>query len=670
MVRLGSETPTIGESEIQIRAPAWDVFDKRVLRFYGYFDEMVPESPLEKHRVRRVIILYYLEDDTVSVHEPHEVNSGLSQGTILKRGRIDGLDVESWRVGKTITLCSRVVTLTDLDGFTKDYYHARGVAQPEAIPVPIDAYAEKLERRSDSSWAADLPPLGKKVHVDSHKVMQQLENDRKVCRFFAVVDENNERRHFIILYFLADNSVEIREQFPINAGRDTASVFFRRGRVADSGHPITAGLSKGDEKVIDLKKFSIGACIHLIHKKFFVYDADKFTRDWFSSHFHIELGSRVDISIEEPGAKSIIPTPPYTGYGSWDDSMGSVFALNPKQPKKDLFKLFVNEGKLLRFNCRFANPSVQDKVRRFVLTYYLSDDHVSIHEPPLRNSGIIGGKFLERGVYMNALSGKLLSPQQLTVGREIDIVGRRFIIESCDRYTEKYLENPVDSIKPVTSVVAIANEVRRKLFQMMPMLHDTFRKMDRDGKSTLTIDKFREVLGRFGFILSDNDSLAIMQLFDANQNGQISYLEFCDMVYDDDFFTDKPEHGDLTDQSAGRGFGLVPLNEYRSRTESSLAHRSEQEKAKRAMAEVTELLYSRSAMDQRLLKEIANLANNSHFANSEQLRGAFMNLGHAFDQKDVDRIVGGSMEIGETISRFDYIALVKRIKVNYHKLIV
>lgn len=28
-------------------------------------------------------------------------------------------------------------------------------------------------------------------------------------------------------------------------------------------------------------------------------------------------------------------TPPYTGYGSWDDSMGSVTHLIPKLPKKD-----------------------------------------------------------------------------------------------------------------------------------------------------------------------------------------------------------------------------------------------------------------------------------------------------------------------------------------------
>ena len=44
----------------------------------------------------------------------------------------------------------------------------------------------------------------------------------------------------------------------------------------------------------------------------------------------------------------------YTGYGSWDDSMASVIALIPKKPKKDLAKLFFNEGKTLRFSAKFS----------------------------------------------------------------------------------------------------------------------------------------------------------------------------------------------------------------------------------------------------------------------------------------------------------------------------
>lgn len=40
------------------------------------------------------------------------------------------------------------------------------------------------------------------------------------------------------------------------------------------------------------------------------------------------------------------------------------------------------------------NP--KDESRRFVLSYFLSNDMISIFEKPTRNSGIISGKFLEK----------------------------------------------------------------------------------------------------------------------------------------------------------------------------------------------------------------------------------------------------------------------------------
>lgn len=40
------------------------------------------------------------------------------------------------------------------------------------------------------------------------------------------------------------------------------------------------------------------------------------------------------------------------------------------------------------------SPNPDDKKRRFALSYFLATDMMSIYEPPVRNSGIIGGKFL------------------------------------------------------------------------------------------------------------------------------------------------------------------------------------------------------------------------------------------------------------------------------------
>merc|ERR1719199_1563599 len=67
--------------------PAWDALDRHVLRFYGFFQEAVAESNMENYRVRRAIIYYYLEDDTMHITEPRIDNAGLPQGTLIRRHR-------------------------------------------------------------------------------------------------------------------------------------------------------------------------------------------------------------------------------------------------------------------------------------------------------------------------------------------------------------------------------------------------------------------------------------------------------------------------------------------------------------------------------------------------------------------------------------------------------
>ena len=50
-----------------------------MLRWYGYFKEAVTESAVENFRVRKVVIFFYLEDNSCQVVEPKEDNSGLPQ---------------------------------------------------------------------------------------------------------------------------------------------------------------------------------------------------------------------------------------------------------------------------------------------------------------------------------------------------------------------------------------------------------------------------------------------------------------------------------------------------------------------------------------------------------------------------------------------------------------
>jgi len=50
------------------------------MKFKGWYNESVPETPSEQYRIRYVDIMYFLEDDSMSIVEPKVENSGLSQG--------------------------------------------------------------------------------------------------------------------------------------------------------------------------------------------------------------------------------------------------------------------------------------------------------------------------------------------------------------------------------------------------------------------------------------------------------------------------------------------------------------------------------------------------------------------------------------------------------------
>ena len=56
--------------------------DRKILRWTAKFNTQVPEDV-----DRRFIIMYYLADDTISIFEPAQKNSGIQEGKFLERGK-------------------------------------------------------------------------------------------------------------------------------------------------------------------------------------------------------------------------------------------------------------------------------------------------------------------------------------------------------------------------------------------------------------------------------------------------------------------------------------------------------------------------------------------------------------------------------------------------------
>ena len=79
--------------------------------------------------------------------------------------------------------------------------------------------------------------------------------------------------------------------------------------------------------------------------------------------------------------------PPHNGFGDEEDSLGYVYRLIPKPPKKDYFKWMDNQI-YLRFQAKLNTIKPEDIDRRFIITFFLHDDNVLVYEPSQRNSGI------------------------------------------------------------------------------------------------------------------------------------------------------------------------------------------------------------------------------------------------------------------------------------------
>jgi len=102
------------------------------LRFFGYFKESVVESRLENYKIRKLVVFYYLEDNSIMISEPKEMNSGTPQGVFLKRQMVlkqDGsgypLQPNDFRVGLDVGIFGRTLRIYDADEYTREFFDVR-----------------------------------------------------------------------------------------------------------------------------------------------------------------------------------------------------------------------------------------------------------------------------------------------------------------------------------------------------------------------------------------------------------------------------------------------------------------------------------------------------------------------------------------------------------------
>ena len=245
--------------------------------------------------------------------------------------------------------------------------------------------------------------------VGDFSLKKFLENDRCVLRFYCVWDDSTsvfgDLRYMVLNYFLSDDTIEIRESIPANSGRETNSLFLRRCRL-----PKNSNSKSGSEEFYCERDLMIGSIIHLYGRPFVICDCDEFTKNFYRENYGLENFDPVNIESynEEPCVESFLSPkqqdkPMVIGNGSHE--------------KKNFQQMMKYDGVVLRFQGVLNSNKQVDRDRKFVICYYMADDSISVFEPPSRNSGVLGGKFLEQKRIKKVNSDKYFDTTDFYIGK-------------------------------------------------------------------------------------------------------------------------------------------------------------------------------------------------------------------------------------------------------------
>ena len=338
--------------------------------------------------------------------------------------------------------------------------------------------------------------------------------------------------------------MEVLEKRETNAGRDPFPKLVRKCKLPRTFAGVDPlGISPddiSDYSYVRDTDLRVGGSIEVFGRPLFLYDCDGFTRQYYLRVHGFEQPPaclQPDQLIEFP----TLEEPPYTGVGNEEDSIAAFYTLAPRTVKPGPHVHPELSGVVFRWKARLDVSAMEhagpdDSKRRFIISFYLIDSTVAIYEPPVINSGFLGGKFLER---QRVLRRGAQRTDSVYVGAEdmlIPLPGtvwlneHPFVLLECDGFTRRYLSRGGgDSGGP--SVDGIHSKLRRELAPSAGALAAELRALDAAGDGRVGIDALVQALRGAGAGLDEDELLALVEHWDARRDGTVRHRDFMDTVF-------------------------------------------------------------------------------------------------------------------------------------------
>ena len=394
--------------------------------------------------------------------------------------------------------------IVDSDEFTKCFFANEGIdiGCPESFPN--DPFAHT---RAMINMKQDPPDLAEHKNYNEVKLKggrpnknlkSFLDNDRKVLSFKILWNDNSYdggEKFYSLNYFLSDDKVEVKEVNTQNSGRFPFPMLLKRQRLAKK--PILThcpGMSLRTEDYYKPADLRCGQRVDVYGRDTLIYSCDDFTKAWYEVNEGI-IQVPLQLGKSNPSVQ-YQAHPGYMGYGTEEDSMGSVISLQPKCPKFDMQKMFKQDMHILRFNSKLVSTEPDDENREFIISFYCGDDTIQVYEVCDKNSGRIGGKFMERKKHKSPVTSSYYQEKDFLIGRTVFLGGFKFMLASADEYTEKYMEDNPDQFPEASMdrIILKIKKLAKNYGSLQEYACDLLKKLDKNNDGVIDFAEFTQGL--------------------------------------------------------------------------------------------------------------------------------------------------------------------------------
>lgn len=511
-----------------------------ILTYQAYFEESSSFSTttIDSKRVRKCNIYYYLENNTLSIVEKSQMNSGMPQGTIVRRDCIkksDGTTIvpEDLHLGGEITIYGRLYHIVDCDEATRKYLRRNlnvnmnfSLATPQD---PYEAYRKSLEKGPSNDWGMYRTKKNQNKTFMEAQLGNTVNNKgregfikfgQQSLKFRCVWDNTamlyGDRLEFSLVYYLADDTIEIFSIPNGTMGKDQFTKLLKRSKLPKSAGSMVVGEHDEVGECYTWRDLYIGLELNVYARKLRIIDADKNTREFYDSE-EMTLGPSEYVAESLSNSTTIShgsDTPQSTSHD--DASVTSTTnSITTTLSRK------LGENRMLAFFAALLSGGPDDVNRRFVISFYVQDGTVKILEPPVRNSGFVGGLFLSRRP-IKLENGEPLTEKHLYVGCKLRILNHHFELLEANESTLRWME---DQKLPRASFYDILDKLRGPLLQdaqtgALARRFRAYQTMD-IGEGLATKDTLRSILMEYR-LFGDNDNQVceheVLTILRANGN--------------------------------------------------------------------------------------------------------------------------------------------------------